>query len=67
MRKVNECIVESVIKKYDGEIIAMNIMGGGAFGVNEVHSYLKSFDNIKFCAVGASSEKHLKELKEVFL
>ena len=60
-------IVERAIKNYDGEIIAMNIMGGGAFALNEVHSYLKSFNNIKFCAIGASSEKHLSELKEVFL
>lgn len=60
-------IVESCIKEYSGEIIAMNIMGGGAFSVNEVHCYLKSFDNIKFCTIGASSEDHLKELKEVFL
>ena len=60
-------IVEIGIKKYNGEIIAMNIIGGGAFSVSEAHCYLKSFCNIKFCAVGASSEKHLRELKEVFL
>lgn len=60
-------VVEAAVKKYKGEVIAMNILGGGAFSVNEAYSYLKSFDNIKSCAVGASSEKHLRELKEVFL
>jgi len=60
-------IIEASIKKYNGEIIAMNIMGGGAFSLNDVHRYLTSFNNIEFCAIGASSEKHLEELKEVFL
>lgn len=59
--------VETCIKEYGGEIIAINILGGGAFSVNEVNSHLKSFDSIKFCAIGASSEDHLKELTEVFL
>ena len=58
--------VEKAIKDYDGEIIGMNILGGGAFSVNEVHNYLKSFRNIKTCAVGASSEKHLMELIKIF-
>jgi len=58
--------VEAAIKEYDGGIIGMNILGGGAFSVNEVHNYLKSFSNIKTCAVGASSEKHLRELMEIF-
>ena len=59
-------VVEAAIKEYDGGIIGMNILGGGAFSVNEVHNYLKSFSNIKTCAVGASSEKHLRELMEIF-
>ena len=59
-------IVETSIRNYKGEIIAMNILGGGAFNVEKVHCYLKSFRNIKSCAVGASSEKHLTRLIEIF-
>ena len=59
-------VVEAAVKKYKGEVIAMNILGGGAFSVNEAYSYLKSFGNIKSCVVGTSSEKHLRELREVF-
>jgi len=60
--------IEDCIKKYNGEIIAMNVLGGGGVSsINEACSYLKSFNKIKSCAVGASSEKHLRELKEVFL
>ena len=59
--------VEACIRKYNGEIIAMNALGGGAVSVNKAGSYLKSFDKIRSCAVGASSEKHLRELVEVFL
>ena len=59
-------IVEASIRNYKGEIIAMNILGGGAFNIEKVHRYLKSFRNIKSCAVGASSEKHLIDLMEIF-
>ena len=54
--------VESAIKSYNGEIMAMNILGGGAFSIYEANDYLRSFKNIKFCVVGASSKEHLKEL-----
>lgn len=59
--------VEAAVKEYDGEIIAMNILGGGIFSVGDAYSYLNSFSKIKSCAVGASSKKHLIELREAFL
>lgn len=54
--------VESIIKTYSGDIIAMNVLGGGAFSVNDVKDYLSNFSNVKSIAIGASSEMHLKEL-----
>ncbi|VVB59236.1 Uncharacterised protein [uncultured archaeon] len=62
----SKAAVEVAIKKYRGEIIAMNILGGGAFSVNIVHDYLTTLGDIKFCVVGASSEKHLSELADIF-
>jgi len=59
-------IVETAIREYDGEIIAMNILGGGAFHIEKLRHYLESVGNIKLCTVGASSEEHLRELMEVF-
>ena len=58
--------VELAIKKYRGEIIAMNILGGGAFSVNETYKYFRSLEKLNFCVVGASSKTHLQELIEVF-
>lgn len=58
--------VESVIRAYDGEIIAMNVLGGGAFSVQEACNYLKTFTNVKLCVVGASSREHLQDLVEIF-
>ena len=58
--------VESAIKAYKGDIMAMNILGAGAFSINEANDYLSSFDNIKSCVVGASSREHLHELINVF-
>ena len=61
-------VVEVCIREYNGEIIAMNVLsGGGGSSVSESSIYLKSLNKIKYCTVGASSEKHLRELKEVFL
>jgi hypothetical protein len=57
-------IVEATIKKYKGDIMAMNILGGGAFSIDDVRKYLTSIGNIKFCTVGASSQDHLKKIKE---
>jgi len=53
--------VETALKGYSGSIIAMNILGGGSIPIKESASYLKSFDNIEYAVIGASSENHLKE------
>lgn len=58
--------VESSLKTYSGEIIAMNVLGGGAFSIRESYSYLNSLNNVGLCVVGASSREHLNELMEVF-
>jgi hypothetical protein len=58
--------VEAGINEYGGEIIAMNILGGGAFSPNNSYSYLQSFKGIKYCVIGASSENHLRELIKIF-
>lgn len=58
--------VEKEIKEYKGEIIAMNILGGGAFPVYNSSSYVKKFKNINHCVIGASSTEHLKELINSF-
>ena len=58
--------VENALRHYKGEVIAMNILGGGAFSLRSSHQYLKSFDNINYCVVGASSIEHLSELSQIF-
>jgi hypothetical protein len=58
--------VEMAINKYKGEIIAMNILGGGAFTVEKTRDYMKSLRRLKICVVGASSEKHLLESANIF-
>lgn len=58
--------VEKELKEYNGKIIAMNILGGGAFSVLDSSSYLKNFRNIDHCVIGASSKSHLKELITYF-
>ena len=60
-------VVETSINEYGGEIIAMNVLGGGSSSIRDSCDYLKSFNKIKFCTIGASSEKHLRELRVVFL
>lgn len=57
--------VEDTIKDYNGKLIAMNVLGGGAFTVEEADTYLKRL-NIDTCVVGASSREHLDELITVF-
>jgi len=59
-------IVESDIRTYDGKIIAMNILGGGAFSISDSVKYIKTYDCISSCIIGSSSPKHLKEAKEKF-
>jgi len=58
--------VESGLREYDGAVFAMNVLGGGAFSIAEAASYVKSFDAIKKCVVGASSKEHLSELVQIF-
>ena len=60
-------VVEKNISNYDGKLIAMNLLGGGAFSVKEANSYIKNFNNINHCVIGASSREHLKELTEIFI
>ena len=59
--------VEKSVSAYDGKIIAMNLLGGGAYSVKDANSYIKKFDNINHCVIGASSREHLKELNDTFL
>lgn len=63
MNPSRECVEQS-IKNFPGEIIAMNVLGGGAFPVKDAQIYLDNFKNIRYCVVGASSREHLKELIE---
>ena len=59
-------IVSNAAKQYKGDLIAMNILGGGAFSLTESKKFLDSFGNIKYCVIGASTYDHLKENKEIF-
>ncbi len=58
--------VEMAINKYNGDIIAMNILGGGAFTIEKTRDYMKSLRKLKICVIGASSEKHLLESANIF-
>lgn len=58
--------VESALKMYTNSIIAMNILGGGAFSIDASYKYLMSIDTIKSCVIGASSKEHLSELISIF-
>jgi len=62
----SKTIVEESIANYDGKIIAMNVLGGGAFSLEDSKSYLNSFKNIQHSVIGASSKEHLKGLVETF-
>jgi len=58
--------VETALKEYDGDIIAMNVLGGGAFSLEASSAYVSSFDRVTRCVVGASSKEHLSQLREAF-
>jgi hypothetical protein len=58
--------VEAGLREYDGTVFAMNVLGGGAFSIGDSASYVKSFDAVKKCVVGASSKEHLTELVAIF-
>ena len=57
--------VEKAIESYSGDILAMNVLGGGAFSLLDSNRYLKTFYNIRHCVVGASSKNHLEELMNI--
>ncbi len=59
-------VVEKDVNSYKGNIIAMNLLGGGAFSVKDSYNYIKSFENVKHSVIGASSSEHLEELIGVF-
>jgi hypothetical protein len=58
--------VETALKEYSGDIIAMNILGGGAFPLAASSEYVSSFDSVTRCVLGASSKEHLRQLREAF-
>jgi hypothetical protein len=58
--------VETGLRDYDGAVFAMNVLGGGAYSIGESASYVKSFDAVKKCVIGASSQEHLSQLREAF-
>lgn len=58
--------IEAALRDYNGTVFAMNVLGGGAYSPAEAASYVKSFDTVKRCVIGASSAEHLKELMETF-
>jgi len=62
----SKAAVEEAIRRSDSEIIAMEVLGGGAFSLNNAYSYLKSLSKIKHCTIGASSREHLAEISEIF-
>jgi len=57
--------VETALKEYNREIIAMNIISVGAFPLAASSAYVKSFDKVTRCVVGASLKEHLCELRDV--
>jgi hypothetical protein len=58
--------VEDALKEYDGDVIAMNVLGGGAFPLVASSSYVRSFNRVTRCVIGASSREHLAQLVEAF-
>lgn len=62
----SQTVVENSIKGYKGRIIAMNVLGGGAFSLKDSYEYIKSLGCIDHCVIGASSTEHLKELRKIF-
>jgi len=56
---------ETAIREYQKDIMAMNILAGGAFSPEQSYLYLESFDNLKHGVVGALSNEYLKDLIDV--
>ena len=58
--------VERALQAYRGEIMAMNVLGGGAFSVSESASYLRSLPRVQSVLIGASTKEHLVECANSF-
>ncbi len=58
--------VETALKEYDGDIIATNVLGGGAVSLEASSAYISAFDRVTRRVVGASSNEHLSQLREAF-
>jgi len=54
--------VEAGLRDCDGTISAMNVLGGGAYSVDESASYVKSFDAVKKYVIGAAVKVELQSL-----
>ena len=59
-----EC--EKMLATYTGGVTAMNIFGGGYYGLEETHEYAVSLSNLKKIVVGASSVEHAKQTFSLF-
>lgn len=60
--EVERCITDC---QYD--VLAMNVMGGGAIKLSEAAEYLNGLKGLDAIVIGASSKKHMEELSERFL
>jgi len=58
--------VERALQEYRGEIMAMNVLGGGAFSVSASASYLRSLPRVQSVLIGASTKEHLVECANSF-
>ena len=59
-----EC--ENALASYSGEVTAMNIFGGGYYGLQEIYEYILSLSSLKKVVVGASTVEHAKETFGLF-
>jgi len=59
-----EC--EKTLTVYSGGVTAMNIFGGGYYGLEESHEYAISLSNLSKVVVGASSVEHAKQTFSLF-
>jgi hypothetical protein len=58
--------VEQALHAHKGEIIAMNVLGGGAFSISESASYIRSIPKVQSVVIGASTKEHLVECADFF-
>jgi len=59
-----EC--EKTLAEYSGGVTAMNIFGGGYYGLEESHEYAVALPNLSKIVVGASSVEHAKQTFSLF-